>query len=71
MPTHYLIVYENRSAIWAAVHFNAKTNYFQNLFYVSIWNDFFFIKYAWTSHVPKICYFFFQFLDVKNLLINN
>lgn len=55
MPTHYLMVYENRSAIWAAVHFNAKTNYFQNLFYVSIWNDFFFfIKYAWTSHVPKI-----------------
>lgn len=57
MPTHYLMVYENRSAIWAAVHFNAKTNYFQNLFYVSIWNDFF---------VYKIC------MDIscsKNLLI--
>lgn len=42
---------------WAAVHF--KANCFQNIFYASIWNDYF-IKYVWTSHVPKM-------LDVYNL----
>lgn len=68
MPTHYLMVYENRSAIWAAVHFNAKTNYFQNLSYVSIWNDFFFYKICMDISCSKNLLIFFSIFRCEKLI---
>lgn len=55
MPTHYLMVYENALPFGQQFISTRRQIIFKTYFTCQFGMTFLFIKYAWTSHVPKIC----------------